>query len=76
MEIYEENCKSFRNGRKVMKSQIIILHFQLKKQKKKINQSFHVRKVVESEGEKIEQRNKNNNNNKNRIKRKVKIKRD
>ena len=32
MEINEENCESFRNGKKVMKLWIIILQFQLKKQ--------------------------------------------
>ena len=34
MEINEENCKYFGNGRKVMKVLIITLQFQLKKQKK------------------------------------------
>ena len=34
MEINEEHCKSFANGRKVMKFWIITLQFQLKKQNK------------------------------------------
>ena len=33
IKINEENCKSFGNGRKVMKLWIITLQFQLKKQK-------------------------------------------
>ena len=37
MEINEENCKSFGNGRKVMKLWIITLQFQLKKQNKQTN---------------------------------------
>ena len=37
MEINEENCKSFGNGRKVMKLRITTLHFQLKKQNKETN---------------------------------------
>ena len=37
MEINEENCKSFENGRKVMKLWITALQFQLKKQNKQIN---------------------------------------
>ena len=36
MEINEEHCKSFGNGRKVMKLWIITLQFQLQKQKKQI----------------------------------------
>ena len=35
MEINEENCKSFGNRRKVMKSWINTLQFQLEKQNKK-----------------------------------------
>ena len=34
METNEEHCKSFENGRKVMKLWITTLQFQLKKQKK------------------------------------------
>ena len=34
MEINEENCKSFENGRKVMKLWIITLQLQLKEQNK------------------------------------------
>ena len=34
MEINEERCKSFANGRKVMKLWIITLQFQLKKENK------------------------------------------
>ena len=34
MEINEEHCKSFGNGRKVMKLWIITLQFQLKKENK------------------------------------------
>ena len=37
MEINEENCKSFGNGRKVMKLLIITLQLQLKKQNKQVN---------------------------------------
>ena len=37
MGINEENCKSFGNGRKVMKLWIITLQFQLKKQNKQTN---------------------------------------
>ena len=37
MEINEENCKSFENGKKVMKLWIITLQFQLKKQNKQTN---------------------------------------
>ena len=37
MEINEENCKSFENGRKVMKLLIITPQFQLMKQNKQIN---------------------------------------
>ena len=37
MEINEENCKSFGNGRKVMKLWIITLQFQIKKQNKQNN---------------------------------------
>ena len=37
MEINEENCKTFGNGRKVMKLWIITLQFQLKKQNKQTN---------------------------------------
>ena len=37
MEINEENCKSFENGRKVMKLLIITLQLQLKKQNKQAN---------------------------------------
>ena len=37
MEINEEHCKSFWNGRKVMKLWIITLQFQLKKQNKQTN---------------------------------------
>ena len=52
MKRNEENCKSFWNGRKVMKLWIITLQFQLKKQNKETNkiiylpEPFHVRKVV------------------------------
>ena len=34
MEITEENCKPFRNGKNVMKLQIIALQIQLNKQSK------------------------------------------
>ena len=37
MGINEEDCKSFGNGRKVMKLWIITLQFQLKKQNKQTN---------------------------------------
>ena len=37
MTVNEGNCKSFGNGRKVMKLWIINLQFQLKKQNKKTN---------------------------------------
>ena len=37
MEINEENCKPFGNGRKVMKFWIITLQFQLTKQSKQAN---------------------------------------
>ena len=37
METNEENCKSFGNGRKVMKLWIITLQFHLKKQNKQTN---------------------------------------
>ena len=37
MEINEEHCKSFGNGRKVMKLWIITLQFQGKKQNKQNN---------------------------------------
>ena len=37
MKINEQNCKSFGNGRKVMKLWIITLQFQLKKQNKQTN---------------------------------------
>ena len=37
MEINEENCEPFENGRKVMKLWIINLQIQLKKQNKQTN---------------------------------------
>ena len=37
MEINEENCQSFGNGRKVMKLWIITVQFLLKKQNKQTN---------------------------------------
>ena len=37
IKINEENCKSFGNGRKVMRLWIITLQFQLKKQDKETN---------------------------------------
>ena len=37
MEINEEHCKSFGNGRKLMKLWIITLQFQRKKQNKQNN---------------------------------------
>ena len=41
MEINEEHCKSFGNGRKVMKLWIITLQFQLKKQNKQTNKIIY-----------------------------------
>ena len=41
MEINEEICKSFGNGRKVMKLWIITLQFQLKKQNKQTNKLIY-----------------------------------
>ena len=37
MEINEENCEPFENGRKVMKLWIVNLQIQLKKQNKQTN---------------------------------------
>ena len=41
IKINEENCKSFGNGRKVMKLWIITLQFQLKKQNKETNKIIY-----------------------------------
>ena len=41
MEINAENCKSFGNGRKVMKLWIVTLQFQLKKQNKQANKRIY-----------------------------------
>ena len=61
MEINEENCKSFGNGRKVMKLWINTVHFQLNNYNNNNDNNNN---------------NNNNNNNKNEIKRKDKRKRD
>ena len=42
MEINEENCKSFGNGRKVMKLWIITPQFKLKKQNKQTKESTNL----------------------------------
>ena len=44
MEINEENCKSFENGRKVMKLLIITPQFQLMKQNKQTNKQTNEKK--------------------------------
>ena len=46
MEINEEHCKSFGNGRKVMKLWIITLQFQRKKQNKQTKYSTNLNRFM------------------------------
>ena len=76
----EKNCKSFGNGRKVMKLWVITRQFQLKKQNKQTNKQNNLLTLtiscekrsclIRSKKKKTKPNQKNNNNNNNNKKKK------